>query len=300
MDDELAELLAAGERAAFHGRPAAGIATLQKAVVLARDEDRDAEAEAAAWLLGVTLSAAGYFGSALTVLDPMLETGPDSTAEHRLFAALSSASIGSIHRQIGMHEIARGFDERGLAITDGQGEAAFDCLLGLAADAVGLGDATAAREQLTRAAFLVEGRSDWWRQRVRLEWARAEIALLEGLPTEAARRAAAAVTLAESSGAPRHVAKSLLFMGMAQVHAGEINDAVGTLRRASTLAESLGTQPLQWAARALLGALLVDSDPEESAKSLAAARTAVLQIAQDLPEALRANWLGRPDVGGAA
>ena len=53
MDEELTELLATGERAAFHGRPAAGVAPLQRAVEMAHAHGRDAEATAAAWLLGV-------------------------------------------------------------------------------------------------------------------------------------------------------------------------------------------------------------------------------------------------------
>ena len=46
----------------------------------------------------------------------------------------------------------------------------------------------------------------------------------------------------------------------------------------------------------LLGALVGDSDPAESARSLAAARSAVLGIAGDLPPGVRDSWLARPDV----
>jgi hypothetical protein len=51
-----------------------------------------------------------------------------------------------------------------------------------------------------------------------------------------------------------------------------------------------------WPARALLGALLADSDPDESDRSLAAARNAVLSIAGDLPPNVREEWLHRPDI----
>jgi len=80
------------------------------------------------------------------------------------------------------------------------------------------------------------------------------------------------------------------------VQGGEPDEAVTTLRRAATLAESLGTLPLLWPSRALLGALLEERSPAESAKALASARNSVLQIADDLPEELRADWLDRPDV----
>jgi hypothetical protein len=91
------------------------------------------------------------------------------------------------------------------------------------------------------------------------------------------------------------VAKGLLYLGLAQVSSDD-PDAVQTLRRAATLAESLGTVPLVWPARALLGALVSDDDRGESDRSLAAARSAVLAIAGDLPPGVRAEWLSRPDI----
>jgi TPR repeat protein len=130
---------------------------------------------------------------------------------------------------------------------------------------------------------------------VRLGWVQADIALLEGRASEAAAVAAAAVDRAEGARAPRHVAKGLLYLGLAQV-SGDDPDAVQTLRRAATLAESLGTIPLVWPARALLGALLSEDDRTESDRSLAAARSAVLAIAGDLPPGVRAEWLARPDI----
>jgi hypothetical protein len=46
----------------------------------------------------------------------------------------------------------------------------------------------------------------------------------------------------------------------------------------------------------VLGALLEGDDAAEGAKNLAAARSAVITIADDLPEMLRDEWLARPDV----
>ena len=83
---------------------------------------------------------------------------------------------------------------------------------------------------------------------------------------------------------------------MAQVQGGEPAEAAETLRRAATLAERLGCLPLVWPSRAVLGALLEGQDAAESAKNLAAARSAVITIADDLPEGLRDEWLARPDV----
>jgi tetratricopeptide (TPR) repeat protein len=296
--DDLAELLAAGERAAFHGRPANGVTALEQAFAIAHEQGRSTEATAAAWLLGVSLAAAGRFGSALTVLEPVAgQAGAgDASAERRLFAALAAATIASVRRQLGQHDLARQADDQALAYSEGLGEAGFDGLLGLAADAVGLVDLAAAQQRFAQAEALVEQRADWWRQRVRLNWVRAEIALLEGDPAAAIAAATAAVQRAEASGAPRHVAKGLLFLGVAQVQAGELDEAESTLRRAAMLADSLGTLPLLWPSRAVLGALLEEKDPGGSAKALSSARSALIAIADDLPEDLRTVWLDRPDV----
>ncbi len=297
---DLPALLASGEQATFHGKPSDAVGALEQAVALARSQGLVAEMAAAAWLLGVALGAGGRYGGALTVLAPLVEAGSaeGAPAEGRLFGSLSSATIASIHRQLGRHAVARSADERALELTDATGEAAFDALLGLASDAVGLDEGDEAARRLAEAEAVLPGRGgEWWRQRVRLDWARAEVALLEGDSEQAAVCAAAAVQRAEDNRAPRHVAKGLLLQGLAQVSSGD-EGAVTSLRRSATFAESLGCLPLVWPSRALLGALLAESgaDAAESAKSLAAARSAVLAIAGDLPPGVRSEWLARPDV----
>jgi hypothetical protein len=130
---------------------------------------------------------------------------------------------------------------------------------------------------------------------VRFDWARAEVALLADDPAEALAAATASVERAESARAPRHVAKGLLFQGVAEVQSGS-DDADGTLRRAATLAEGLVALPVVWQARALLGALLVGGAAEEGHRSLAAARSAVLTMAGDLSPEMREEWLAQPNV----
>lgn len=293
---DLATLLAAGERAVFHGPPSAAVPDLERAVVLAQREGRHAEVTAAVWLLGVGLSAGGRYGAALRVLGPLLEAAGATSPETRLFASLAASTTASIHRGLGRHDTAKALDESASALAGGMDEAVFDATLGLATDAVGLGDAADARARLHEAEGLVLAHeADWWRQRVRFDWARAEVALLADDAAEAVSAAAAAVERAESARAPRHVAKGLLFQGVAEVQSGA-PAATATLRRAATLAEGLQALPVAWQARALLGALLVDTSDEESARSLAAARSVVLTMAGDLPPDLREQWLARPNV----
>jgi tetratricopeptide (TPR) repeat protein len=302
---DLPSLLASGEHAAFHGKPAAAVGALEQAVALAQSQGRPAEMAAAGWLLGVALAAGGRYGGALTVLSPLVDAGraAEAPVERRLFAALSASTIASVHRQLGRHAVARASDLEALALSDGAGEAGFDALVGLASDAVGLDEADEAATRLEQARALVPSRSDeWWRQRVRLGWAQAEVQLLEGQVDEAVDTALEAVQRAEHARAPRHVAKGLLILGIAQVSGGTATapgsegDPAVTLRRAATLAESLGTVPLIWPSRALHGALVADADAVESSRSLAAARSAVLTLAADLPPGVRADWLARPDI----
>jgi hypothetical protein len=301
--DDLASLLASGERATFHGPPGSAVSDLEQAVGVAQRDGRRAEVAAAAWLLGVALSAAGRYGAGLRVLTPLVEAGEgagggvdEHAPELRLFGALAAATAASVHRGLGRHEFAVSLDSRGLAICEGAGEAMFDCVLGLASDAVGTGNVDEAQSRFREAKSLADAHGgDWWRQRVRLNWTRAEVAMLLDQPDEAVRAATEAVAGAEAGMAPRHVAKSLLFQGVAELQAGA-PDAVGTLRRAASLAEGLAALPLVWQSRALIGALLGSDDAGEGARSLAAARSCVLTMAADLPEDLRAEWLARPNV----
>jgi ATP/maltotriose-dependent transcriptional regulator MalT len=293
---DLADLLAAGERAAFHGRPASGVTALELAFEQARSEGKGAEATAAAWLLGVCLEAAGKFGGSLSVLEPLVAAGTSDSPERRLFAALAASTSALVRRQLGQYALARQLDEAALAYGDGAPEAAFEATVGLATDAVAAEDASSASHLLAQARGLAVGHNDWWQQRVRLAWVDAEVALLLGDPERAGEVLMAGVQLAEGAGAPRHVARTLLLLAVAQVQRGDLNEAETTLRRSATLAESLGALPTLWPARALLGALLEETSPAESAKSLAAARSGVIAIADDLPDDLRGVWLDRPDV----
>lgn len=258
----------------------------------------------AAWLLGVCLSASGRWGSALTVLRPLLlreDADLDGVGlERRLVGSLAASTSAGVLRQVGDADQARTLDVAAERLAGASDEARFDALLGRAADALGEADLGAAAVALGQADALTGARADWWRQRVRLDWGRAELALQQGRADEAALRSSAALARAEASGAPRHVAKSLLLLGAALVQGGDLDEAVATLKRCVTLAEPLALLPVLWSARALVGALTLDADPVAAEAVLSQARADVQALADDLPDAspdsLRARWLARDDV----
>ena len=230
------------------------------------------------------------------MLDPLVAAA--GSPEIRVLSALAGATVASVHRQLGRHGVAQGYDEMALSGSERHGEAGFDALLGLAADAVGLGDAETASARLGRGGRAGRGarpsggasacgwagcapRSRCCRAGPGTRWA------ARGRPSSWQSR----------RGRPAHVAKGLLFLGIAQLQADRAAEAAAILRRAALLAESLGTLPLQWPVRAVLGALVAGSDEAESERCLASARAGPPSpSARTCPEVLRAEWLARPDV----
>jgi hypothetical protein len=292
VDEELAGLLAAGERAVFRGVPGQGLVPLERAEALARERGDVARGTRAAWLLGVCLSATGHYGQALAGLTTAA-SDPDVPAELR---SLPASAVGAIQRQLGRHAEGRDWDQSALESGAGDPEAECEALLGLASDAVGLGESDRVSDLVNRVELLLAERPLWWRHHIRLDWVRAEVALLSGDPSQARAAAERALDAAEAASAPRHVAKSLLFAGVAATSHGQQGAAVDLLARAAVLAEGLGARPLVWPSRGLLGALLAASSPEESERSLEAARVVIRGISADLPPLLAAEWLARRDI----
>jgi tetratricopeptide (TPR) repeat protein len=287
------------EHVLFHRAPADALAELRS---LADPSTEDGAR--ALWLSGVALGALGRYGAALDLLAPA--GGPTIAAERfPQFGSLAASTAASMYRQLGRHAEAEELDVRALRLADEAApgpvtaEARFDARLGLAADAVGLHRVPDAGRLLREAAAVVPAAS--WRHRVRLDWVTVEVALLDGDPAAAAAAARRAVTTSETAQAPRHVAKSLLFLGASLVGelratGGRADEAARALSRSVALAEGLGALPLLWVARALLGALLRPTDPDAAAASLRAARVAVSGISDGLPPADREAWLARPDL----
>jgi tetratricopeptide (TPR) repeat protein len=292
VDEELAGLLTAGERAVFRGVPGQGLIPLERAGALASELGDAARAARAAWLLGICRTAIGRYGQALAGLTA---AASDEMLPAQL-RSLPTSAVATIQRQLGRHGEARAWDESALRLAGDNVEPACEAWLGLAGDAVGLGEPAAAEAALAEIEALSGGRPLWWRQRVRADWVRAELALLVQEPAVARAAAERALDCAEDVSAPRHVAKSLLFAGVAATAQGQPAAAIDLLGRAAVLAEGLGAAPLVWPSRALLGALQEQSRPDESARSLEAARVVVREIAADLPPLLASEWLARRDL----
>lgn len=276
------ELLAAGAQAAFHGAPLDGVAALTR--LLGREPSGQAR-----WLLGVCLASAGRFGSALTVLAPLTDAEPSRLPQHE-WGALAQTTAASCLRQLGQYERAHRHDSRARQLALEEPAVAFDAWIGLAADAVGIGDASRASQ---RWEFAVAAMSYGdWRQAVRRDWVATEIALMTSDPVAAAAASGAAVGRSRSAVAPRHLAKSLLFEAVCAIELGEPQRAKARLDEAASLAAELNLDPLVWPIEAVLAGL----DGQQSGRHLSTARSAVDRVLADLPWPLGRAWQGRPEI----
>ena len=113
------------------------------------------------WLRAVAAGGQGRYGSAQADLSALLHQLPAGG-----LASLALSTRASFLRQLGGHRAARGWDGRALALagTDGAStvEPAVDALVGLAADALGVGRLAASATLLERAdAELARVRRGW-------------------------------------------------------------------------------------------------------------------------------------------
>jgi Flp pilus assembly protein TadD len=247
----------------------------------------------ARWLQGVTLGACGLYGEALEVVDRI----PPGTPEYSMARSLRA----SLLRQIGVHDLALVADREAMSSAATPG-AAIEALTGLAADAIGLQDALTAGTMLAQAGSLLErvggdpaSGPTWWRHRVRLGWVRCEAALLND-DAAAMGHAGAALAAAEAAAAPRHVAKSLLFLGVAEIESGRREQAVVTLRRCLRLTTTMGFQAVGWPAHAVLAALLKQEDPQAAHAHFVQASAITSSLRAGLAEPLASRWDARADI----
>ncbi|MCG5431764.1 hypothetical protein LV457_05590 [Mycobacterium sp. MYCO198283] len=194
------------------------------------------------WWRAVAAAGQGRYASARTELAE-IRRAPGGAA----LDSLAHSTEASLLRQLGWHLLARRWDGRALALADG-GPAHADSLVGLAADALGVGRFAAAGELLGRAR---RPPTDL-RVRVRLAWVSAELAMATGHGADAVRSAEAGLDVAEEFGSARHVVKTRLVLAAALCSTGRLDDARGHGDQVLDATERHGLLPLRWAVSGLL------------------------------------------------
>ena len=203
------------------------------------------------WLRAVVAGGQGRYASAFADLDRahrVASAGP--------LASLAHSTRGSFLRQLGWHDRARTCDGQAWALTAPlpDREAGADALIGLAADALGVGRFAASERLLKRAHHLLaDGPPLPERLPVRLAWVTAELAMASGNGATAVGHAERAVELARTRlGSARHAVKSEVVLAAALCSAGELERSRVVADGALETTERLGLVPLRWALASLL------------------------------------------------
>jgi hypothetical protein len=147
--------------------------------------------------------------------------------------------------------LARGWDGRALALAGADSEAAADALIGLAADALGVGRLAAAATLLSRAEPIA-AEVPQHRLSIRRAWVAAELAMAAGDGAAAVRNAEVAVELAATTVSARHRAKSDVVLAAALCSAGAVDRARSLGAATLELTGRLSLVPLRWAVACLL------------------------------------------------
>jgi hypothetical protein len=268
--------------AAFGDRP--------DAAVLPVAADRSADPEDR-WLAAVVLGGQGRYAAAAAALR-------DLRADRR-WASLAASTAASHARQVGCHAYARRLDAaalRAAGSSGGDAESTVDALLGLAADAIGLGRPVEARR--LHAAAVARTGTVPWRTTVRIDWVATEVAMATGRATDAVAPAERALAAAEAGGGVRHTVKSTMMLG-AVLTAGGTPD--GRRRAKGLLTEALGVSltwgmfSLTWPSALLLAELAPD-EQDHYQKIASDALTSVYwwSDAAMRPLMVASPWLPRP------
>jgi hypothetical protein len=208
------------------------------------------------WWRAVAAGGQGRYANALTELETL---GRDGRSR---LASLALSTRASFLRQLGWHDLAREVDGRAWAsATDPESKA--DALIGLAADALGVGRFAASDRLLHRAQSCVAD-SGVLRLPVRLAWVQAELAMVSGAGAVSVEHAERAVQLATSLGASRHAVKSDVVHAAALCSAGRFDESRAVADRALRTARDHSLVPLAWALSCLLGDIgSADHEPAE-------------------------------------
>ncbi|MEV0670889.1 hypothetical protein [Mycobacterium sp. NPDC050441] len=197
------------------------------------------------WLRAVAAGGQGRYACALTDLAEILRcqhSGP--------LVSLAHSTRASFLRQLGGHTRARGADGQAWAHRGDDDEAAADALVGLAADALGIGRFGVSARLLDRArAIDTPGDSRQW---IRLSWVSAELAMVQGDGSAAVQHARRGIAAAAGHSSTRHVVKSEVVLAAALCSAGEFDAAREVADAALPATEKSGLIPLRWALACVL------------------------------------------------
>lgn len=198
------------------------------------------------WLRAVAAGGQGRYANAYADLAAVRRA-------HRVgrLASLAHSTQASFLRQLGWHAKARGWDGRALAVAGGDPEASSDALIGLAADALGVGRFASSAAALGQARGLLDGGPP--RLAVRLAWVSAELAMATGSGATAVGHAERAVELSAAIDSARHRVKSHVVLAAALCSDGRLDRSRAVADAALEEAQLLGLVPLSWALACLLG-----------------------------------------------
>jgi hypothetical protein len=199
------------------------------------------------WMRAVAAGGQGRYASAMADLAGLCGLHRDGA-----LASLAHSTRASLLRQLGWHDRARRWDGRAMALAGSDQQAGADALIGLAADALGVGRFAASAAALRRAGELLAGSAAPPRLPVRLAWVTAELAMACGDGATAVGHAERGVELAATAGSARHGVKSDVILAAALCSAGEIEASRRVADSALQDAERLGIIPLRWALACLL------------------------------------------------
>src|ERR1700716_3781040 len=196
------------------------------------------------WLRAVAAGGLGRYGSAMTDLAGMLQRGGP-------LVSLAHSTRASFLRQLGWHDRARPWGGLAVGLAGSDYEAGADALIGLAADALGVGRFAASAAALQRAGEMLT-RGVPPRLPVRLAWGSAGLGRVTGDGATAAGHAERAITLAAALGSARHAVKSDMVLAAALCSAGDVDRSRVVADAALDSAGGLGIIPLRWALACLL------------------------------------------------
>lgn len=181
-------------------------------------------------------------------------------------SSLACSTTASLWRQLGWHARARHWDGLALRWAGQDVQARADAVVGLAADALGMGRFGIAETLLDAAGELSSGPP---RQAVRLAWVRAELAMARGDGAEAVRYARAGVERAARGGvSPRHRTKSHIVLAAALCTDAQLDEARTVADAALAETERWGLLPLRWAVVSLLAGIGSGTHPQSQVRSI--------------------------------